>query len=245
MERLKKRIEFLDLCRILAVVSVFLGHKFYSDIAYIVNFEKTHIIFRESAMVLLPFVEGGGFGVILFFCVSGYIIRYVLETENWREFYIKRFFRIFPLYWCAVIMWYFVTPSNERPELPTLLCQLSLFGDFLHLPYTLDGVEWTLRLEILFYLIMGVLKSIKTLDFKNSFLSSILFGIGFLVYLFPAWPQNNLWSSGYVSIHLPFLFLGVYFREYEKSFISKVLLISFTIITIFFYCTSIETYHPN
>jgi hypothetical protein len=42
MERLKGRIEFLDLCRILAVLSVFLGHKFYSDIAYIVNFEKTH-----------------------------------------------------------------------------------------------------------------------------------------------------------------------------------------------------------
>ena len=30
----------------------------------------------------------------------------------------------------------------------------------------------------------------KILDFKNSFLSSILFGIGFLVYLFPTKPQR-------------------------------------------------------
>jgi len=241
----KRRIVFLDLCRILAVISVFAGHKFYGDLNLISGNTKNHIIFRDIADFLKPFCYGGGFGVVLFFCVSGYIIRYVLETENWRDFLIKRIFRIYPLYWTAVLIWYFSMPDSLRPTLNDLIIQLSLFGDFFNSPYALNGVEWTLRIEVLFYILLGISKTTGLLKLKSIWLIIALFSLSLLLFIMPAWPLNKLWSQGYVSIYSPFLFIGVYFREFEKRSIAMPLLFSLIGSTIFMYYYSIQSVQPN
>ena len=37
------------------------------------------------------------------------------------------------------------------PDMSVLVPQLLLIGDFFGTPYSLGGVEWTLRVEVLFY----------------------------------------------------------------------------------------------
>jgi peptidoglycan/LPS O-acetylase OafA/YrhL len=245
MSSVRKRIEFLDLCRIIAVISVFAGHKFYGELTRISECPSNHIIFRDIVDFLKPICYEGGFGVVLFFCVSGYIIRYVLEIEDWREFLIKRVFRIFPLYWAAVLIWYFLTPHVSRPPVNNLIIQLSLFGDFFNVPYALNWVEWTLRIEILFYILLGTAKAAGLFNQKSIWLIVILFGISLILFILPAWPANKSWSQGYVSIYSPFLFVGVYFREFEKGSISKSLLIVLGLLTILMYCYTIQTIQPN
>jgi peptidoglycan/LPS O-acetylase OafA/YrhL len=241
----KRRIVFLDLCRILAVVSVFIGHKFYADLNRISASTSNHIIFRDIIDFIKPFCYGGGFGAVLFFCVSGYIIRYVLETENLLDFSIKRIFRIYPLYWTAVLIWYFLTPVASRPTLNTLLIQLSLFGDFFNAPCALNGVEWTLRIEVLFYMLLGIAKATGLLKLKSIGLIIVLFSFSLLLFIMPAWPPDKIWSQGYVSIYSPFLFIGVYFREFEKRNIAMPLLFTLIGSTIFMYCLSIQSVQPN
>lgn len=241
----KKRFIFLDLCRLLAVVSVVCGHKFIGDFNHISVSASNHIIFRDIVGFLTPFCFGGGFGVVLFFCVSGYIIRYVLETETWQAFLIKRIFRIFPLYWAAVLIWYFSMPESSRPTLNNLIIQCSLFGDFFNTPYALNGVEWTLRIEVLFYILLGISKAAGLLNLKSIWFITVLFSLCLFLFIMPAWPQNKMWSQGYVSIYSPFLFVGVFFREFEKKSISTPLFIALIASTIFMYCYSIQSVQPN
>jgi peptidoglycan/LPS O-acetylase OafA/YrhL len=192
-----------------------------------------------------PFCFGGGFGVVLFFCVSGYIIRYVLETENSRDFLIKRIFRIYPLYWVAVLICYYLTPDASGKTVSILLIQLSLFGDLFNAPHALNGVEWTLRIEILFYILLGISKSVGLLNSKNIHLTIVLFIISLIVFILPAWPTAKIWSHGYVSIYFPFLLIGVYFREFEKRHISMSLLFVLILSTFCMYCYSIHFVQPN
>src|SRR3954465_10022133 len=45
----------------------------------------------------------GNFGVMLFFLCSGFIIPISLERQgSLRRFWIRRFFRLFPLYWFCI-----------------------------------------------------------------------------------------------------------------------------------------------
>ena len=61
---------------------------------------------------LLPFFDKiGSLGVTLFFVLSGFLITYLLLTEkqdkgtiNVKKFYLRRVFRIWPLYYLIIII---------------------------------------------------------------------------------------------------------------------------------------------
>jgi len=153
-----KRIAFLDYLRIFAFVSVLIGHKFYSDIIAAIADDKLHATPKLLLEFLMPFVFGGGAGIIVFFLVSGYIIAQVLSFEQTNSFLIRRVFRIYPLYIAAVLIQIIVQETWGNISWSVLLPQLLLVGDFFNTPYTLAGVEWTLRVEIIFYFFMAMLK---------------------------------------------------------------------------------------
>ena len=101
---LSKRLEFLDILRIFAFVSVLIGHKFYEVLDGLSKSENVHLTLRFFLDALKTLCWGGGVGVIVFFLISGYIITLVLQTEDVKVFLIKRIFRIYPLYVVAVLM---------------------------------------------------------------------------------------------------------------------------------------------
>lgn len=97
----------------------------------------------------------GYYGVQLFFIVSGFVILLTLaRTKHPLDFVVSRLTRIFPLYWVAVILTFFIlTFSNlplERPDIGLLCANFLLFQPLLGFDY-LDGVYWSLLIEMYFY----------------------------------------------------------------------------------------------
>ena len=100
----------------------------------------------------------GRYGVQLFFIISGFVIYLTLgKTKNWKDFVISRFSRLYPVYWVSVIItsgviWTFSLPGRE-PSLFSMMVNMSMIQDWFSIPHV-DGVYWTLSLELSFYLIM-------------------------------------------------------------------------------------------
>lgn len=240
------RIIFLDYLRIFAFMSVLIGHKFFTHLAAFSNDLTVHSSLRSIVKLLLPLIEGGGAGVVVFFLVSGYIIAHVLQTEKTVEFIIKRIFRIYPLYIFAVL-----TFSISRgvqlspPDLTIRIPQILLVGDFFNTPYALQGIEWTLRVEILFYVFMSLLRSLTFLTTQIKYLPFIfLVATGLCGWMAPIPSSDNLFK-GYLTIYGPFLFLGSMFYLYENKLTNATLFLIFIALVFHQYHKLIALYQKN
>lgn len=228
------RVAFLDYLRIFAFVSVLIGHKFYGYVLGLSNDASVHATPRLMASWLLPFFYGGGAGVVVFFMVSGYIITHVLQTEQTIEFLIKRIFRIYPLYIVAVSAQYIaLTITGHAPGLSILFSQLLLVGDIMGTPYSLNGVEWTLRVEVVFYIFMAILSSLGLIvNNKRSLPYALLITTLICGFIAPI-PSIDIWSKGYLTIYGPFLLLGSMFYLFEKHKVG-ISFLMFSILVVFY-----------
>lgn len=97
----------------------------------------------------------GHYGVNLFFMISGFVIFMTLErTKQPMDFVVSRFSRLFPAYWAAVVLTFSIVlvlglPGKEV-NLVQALANLSMVHSFFNVPHV-DGVYWTLEVELLFY----------------------------------------------------------------------------------------------
>jgi len=179
---------------------------------------------------------------VVFFLVSGYIIIHVLQTEKPVEFLIKRAFRIYPLYFVAVLGQYaFLAIDGQSPDWGTLLSQLSLLGDFFGTPNALNGVEWTLRVEVMFYLFMAALRYFN-LNSHNKLTYIFITTTLLCGYISPI-PYVG-WAKGFATYYFPFLLLGSMFYLFEKGLRLSVLVI-FIILVFFNYFHLTGKYHPD
>lgn len=243
---ISQRIIFLDYLRVFAFMSVLVGHIFYPDLEHwVAQFPTPHITQQYIANLFLSIFAGGGAGVMIFFMISGYIILHVLQKERPVEFLIKRIFRIYPLLIFAisvqVVLAFFV--KHKPFDLSTTLLQMSLMGDFFNTPNALNGVDWSLRVEILFYLFMFVL-SFTFLIRKHGYIFFFL-----LVFLtiamkhIPPLPSEHF--IGFFNIYAPFLFLGSIIYMYEKKHINLIALLAFIFILFHFFIWAEVLYEPD
>lgn len=119
-------------------------------------------IVRESL------IKQGGAGVIVFFALSGYVItRSIasgLDRARFTNFYLRRIVRVTPPYYGSIVLAIAVNyvstlVKDETFEPPTLW---SLVTHIFYLPIVLgqkaiNGVHWTLFLEMQFYLMIGLI----------------------------------------------------------------------------------------
>jgi len=118
-----------------------------------------------------PLFHLSGFTVDMFFIVSGFLIFWSFDNDqNKKHFYIKRFFRIFPLYAFLILMQtlFFIgfSDSNFTEILKYFVANI-FFLNFLapSVGTTLSGLEvdaingslWTLKNEVVFYAIVPFL----------------------------------------------------------------------------------------
>ena len=97
----------------------------------------------------------GYFGVNLFFIISGFVIFMTLErTRRGMDFVVSRFSRLFPAYWASVALTFAVTSTFGLPGFEVspgqALGNVIMVHGFLRIPHV-DGVYWTLEVELLFY----------------------------------------------------------------------------------------------
>lgn len=221
------RVIFLDYLRIFAFVTVLVGHKFDGPLHAAMADPASP--WHWPARALWPWVQGGGVGVLVFFLVSGYVITQVLQRERTIEFLIKRVFRIYPLYITAVLveaagLWFMGRP----PPWQVLGPQLLLIGDWTGTPYALAGVEWTLRLEVAFYVLMAALHGGGLVRWRQGAWLPWIYAafIGGLFLLGP-FPTHQAWSRGYGTLYFPFLLLGSVVFLRERQVVGWVALLGF------------------
>lgn len=224
MSVLSRRIVFLDYLRIFAFLSVFGGHKFEPVLTAWLQDEAVGGFWKALGRGVLLLINAGGAGVVVFFLVSGYIITHVLKAEAPGSFLLRRFFRIYPLYVAAVLLSHVLAlRSGTAVDTLTLIQQLSLLGDFFGTPYALVGVEWTLRVELLFYLLMAGLRCANLLAGPAWKLASVYTAVVAACAVLAPLPAADTWAKGYITIHGPFLLLGSAWYLFEHQRWSAVL----------------------
>jgi len=101
----------------------------------------------------------GHFGVALFFLISGFVIPFSLTRLRPTQFIVARAFRILPTYWVALALGLCVLlfMAQKLPWGPfsDVLLQAGLVRDLAWIP-SIDGISWTLEIEIKFYLLCAL-----------------------------------------------------------------------------------------
>ena len=183
-EPIANKLEGLQAGRAIAALSVAYFH------SYVALRE-----FSDTAQHPIPFLKDWGYlGVNFFFAISGYVICLVIAKRSFtiRSFFIKRFFRLYPLYWavmgvCALVIWvgHFPDPVTFRK----FIYSMTLLPQNGPPAY---AVSWTLEREIVFYVLAGL-----TIPFVGvAGLIVLLAGLAWagLVY-------GNPWSYHLISTH--------------------------------------------
>lgn len=193
----------------------------------------------------------GHFGVDLFFTISGFIMSWIVMKEvalpsprSGCLFILKRFFRIYPLYWFTLIFMFglsFLSNGFITDEAFQLLDYhiIFLLTSFVPLQYA----AWTLGFELYFYIIVG--------------LFICLFRRHYFLYFFTAWALfqliviilnschllNSVWGfwGNYLILEFYFgLLIGCclyHFKQYalDKSILIVVGLVLFLLQSIVIY----------
>lgn len=151
----RKRFTEIDALRGLAALAVVLYH-------YTIRYEER---FGEFTGVYSEIFAFGEYGVQLFFIISGFVIYMsILKVKSVSDFAIKRSFRLYPAYIFAVVLTFTIVSlasiDQLKIDIMPALINLTMFQDFLGAP-RVDGVYWTLRVEMTFYILMGILLFFK------------------------------------------------------------------------------------
>jgi len=91
----------------------------------------------------------GAAGVDLFFVISGFIMASVSQGRTAGEFLGDRLWRIYPLWWVAVLPWLFMLPRGLT-FVASSLTLWPIYGASYYVPVLKVG--WTLSFELIFYL---------------------------------------------------------------------------------------------
>lgn len=159
--------EHLDVIRFLAAFMIIILHGYeswcsnFGEIKAFKNEDLTE--FTSFGGYLDQFIKNFGFGVDIFFLLSGFLITYILLEEKKRfntiqigKFMIRRSLRIWPLYFLLIAIAPFLVSWMGTPE-PNYLANALFFGNF-------DIIQsqawlypfahfWTICIEEHFYLV--------------------------------------------------------------------------------------------
>lgn len=166
-----KHLDLLDRARGVAIIMVLLFHTAGCVYGYNImpwdGWFRNFLDARPSALLVFPFTLGNA-GVAVFFVISGFCIHLSFEQQgrDWRGFFIRRFFRIYPAYFAALMVlvalnFYgdFAAVFKTAANVKDFLAHLTLTHNFSPATVgTLNGSFWSLAIEVQLYLIYPLLR---------------------------------------------------------------------------------------
>ena len=212
-----RRLGNIDGLRAIAALSVYVFHQFTASLT--ASMRGTE--FYKFADYIVHSFDVGRFGVVLFFLISGFVIPFSIKGNRpITQFSISRVFRLYPAFWAAIAIvclerWLRSTPV----DLNVILANITMVPNLMRQPL-LNGVYWTLFIELLFYFgcatmfFLGILRAPVAI-----FLTSL--GL-IAITAIPA-VANTVVDAGfpvtYIGLHLATLILGLLLRMaiLEKS----------------------------
>ena len=151
----------------------------------------------------LSWYRYGNLGVPLFFIISGFVISQSVSNASIKAFALGRFIRLYPLFWIICTLTYLFTlimPTGHPVQFPEYLISMTMLGEklgnalgYVHL---VDAVYWSLVVELLFYV-----------------------GIGLFVYLF-SWNRIRWFTAIWFLVSI-----GAFLSGVDDTFAAKMLLV--------------------
>jgi peptidoglycan/LPS O-acetylase OafA/YrhL len=228
-----KKLEFIDALRGLAILGVIMVHTF----AYGTP--------NPSGKIGIMFSSGAN-GVQLFFLASAFTLflsfknRSSIEEFPIRNFFVRRFFRIAPMYYLGIC--YYLLQDGYGPRFwlgdATHITPLNIISNFTFIhgfnPYWINSLVpggWSIGIEMIFYGILPFLFS----KIKNINQAFILFILSLFLRLFfyallikfPLISSTSLWNGFlflYFPSQLPVFSLGIifYFLVIENESVKNI-----------------------
>ncbi len=159
------RIYEIDILRFVAATIVFFFHSTFRG-----NYYE---LYSFDFPTLSLFSKYGFLGVDLFFIISGFVILMSVQNKAPTTFFQSRFIRLYPCFWFGVtftaLVCYFFGPEIFQPKFWQYLVNMTMLAGFVGVP-EIDGVYWTLYVEIKFYTMVFLIMLIKKLDYFIYFL---------------------------------------------------------------------------
>lgn len=205
----------------------------------------THVAIGAPMLsgVMRALVDQGQRGVQLFFVVSGFtlISSWMRRHDGAGRFYVRRFFRIAPMFWLAILFFLLFSgwdPKYWAPDGVTA-SQVFLTAIFMHgwHPASFNSVVeggWSIAVEFTFYLIFPILM-VNIRNIKQAILALVLFYFLSLVcmhyfYLYRAfiWPDVtqdyltwnllNLWIVNQMPVFIVGLLTYYLVEKFQHTF---------------------------
>jgi peptidoglycan/LPS O-acetylase OafA/YrhL len=151
----RSRLAHLDALRGVAVIFVMVIHGLEQILAHDALFVRWFAIWFDLAH----------FGVMLFFVTSGFVIPISLERSTLRRFWLRRFLRLYPMYWftlalaVALIAAGLYAPPNDQFALMPVrstLANATMLQTFMGVFHIIPAF-WSLVPELLFYVLLSAL----------------------------------------------------------------------------------------
>ena len=225
-----KKLEYITILRALAILAVLVVHvKQVSD-----GMEYIH-------PYIISIAVNGARGVQLFYLLSAFTLFHSFNYRTAKEkrlktnYFVRRFFRIAPLYYLAIIYYLWQDGTGPRYFLGDAgnISAANVLSNFTFLhgfsPYWITGLVpggWSIAVEAIFYCFLPFLfLKIKNIQQAFNFVV-ISLGIRFLFLLFLTHyrmiPDQRLWHDYlflYLPNQLPYFSLGIflYFLIYDKT----------------------------
>jgi peptidoglycan/LPS O-acetylase OafA/YrhL len=162
----------IDLLRLVSAVLVMLFH--YTFVGSVLDFAPQP---RTDA-----FGEYGRYmylGINFFFIISGFVILLSAQDGKPRQFILSRFIRLYPAYWLCVLLTAGAAVAFNQPayqlEWTHVLVNLTMLQNGFDVPLV-DGVYWTLWMELKFYALVLVMIWLRWLRFLPWFCGLVLVG---------------------------------------------------------------------
>ncbi|NTV64785.1 MAG: acyltransferase [Oscillochloris sp.] len=162
---MNKRLRWLDATRGLAALIVLASH-------------TVDYFWRGYADA----VQAGNAGVVLFFLCSGYVIPISLEALSLKRFWLRRFFRLYPLYWLSIVL--FLALGSHQVALPVIAANLTMLQFFMGIPH-ISSIYWSLTVEMVFYIMVSALKLLRLHHWTFEVLIVLCLGLTVLRHVAP------------------------------------------------------------
>lgn len=213
----KKRFAHIDSLRAIAALLVVWLHT--SEIfVHIAKPSSQDVLYR-----IADFFDFGRIGVVIFFAISGFLIPSSLYGNGIsavRSFAIKRFFRMYPMYWVSIPLglitsWYIW----DKPIAATsILWNFTMVQEAAGHP-SIQGLYWTLQTELVFYaacvvlFLLNGLKSVFVLGSMALLFTVAHLGPPVLAVVGVHVPSITIPSLATMSLNLGVMFWGAVFRQ--------------------------------
>lgn len=210
------RINELDFLRFIAALMVVFFHFAFRGYAGEGSNQLTIMPYSYLASV----AKYGFLGVNLFFMISGFVIVLSATSGNLQKFIQARILRLYPAFWvcCSlslIIPFLFGSQIMTGELIGIYLVNLTMLNGFVDVP-SVDGVYWTLFVEIKFYILVVIILSLGKVDKFE------LFSLGWLIIAliltrFPKFAIHSMLITDWAGYFIAgTAFFGVYQKGFNK-----------------------------